>query len=121
MSFTDLRPPTTIPKESMMADYKDKLEEWREAARRKARELDEKYSIRERVEDGARAAGDAARRGAEKAEKVAARARRRRARRARRARACATWAVARARRRAKPSARRRGITRGRRASRTWAR
>ena len=58
-----------------MADYKDKLEEWREAARRKARELDEKYSIRERVEEGARAAGEAARRGAEKAEKVAERAR----------------------------------------------
>ena len=58
-----------------MADYKDRLEEWREAARRKARELDEKYSIRERVEDGARAAGEAARRGAEKAERVAERAR----------------------------------------------
>lgn len=49
-----------------MSDYRDKLEEWREAARRKARELDEKYNIRERVEDGARVAGEAARRGAEK-------------------------------------------------------
>ncbi|HZI19039.1 MAG TPA: hypothetical protein VEY09_10635 [Pyrinomonadaceae bacterium] len=49
-----------------MADYRDKLEEWREAARRKARELDDKYNIRERVEDGARVAQDAARRGAEK-------------------------------------------------------
>jgi len=49
-----------------MADYRDRLEEWREAARRKARELDEKYNIRERVEDGARVAQDAARRGAEK-------------------------------------------------------
>jgi hypothetical protein len=49
-----------------MADYRDKLEEWREAARRKARELDEKYNIRERVEDKARVAQDAARRGAEK-------------------------------------------------------
>src|SRR5918995_669773 len=58
-----------------MADYKDRLEEWREAARRKARELDGKYSIRERVEEGARAAGEAARRGAEKAERVAERAR----------------------------------------------
>jgi hypothetical protein len=58
-----------------MADYKDKLEEWREAARRKARELDEKYQIRERVEEGARVAGDAARRGAERAEQVAERAR----------------------------------------------
>ncbi len=58
-----------------MADYKDKLEEWRDSARRKARELDEKYQIRERVEEGARVAGDAARRGAEKAEQVAERAR----------------------------------------------
>ncbi len=48
-----------------MADYRDKLDEWREAARRKARELDEKYGIKDRVEDGARAAQDAARRGAE--------------------------------------------------------
>src|SRR2546423_1543772 len=39
-----------------MADYRDRLDEWREAARRKARELDEKYQIRERVEEGARAA-----------------------------------------------------------------
>src|SRR5213078_324401 len=46
-----------------MADYRDRLDEWREAARRKARELDEKYQIRERVEEGARAAGGAARRG----------------------------------------------------------
>ena len=48
-----------------MADYRDKLDEWREAARRKARDLDEKYNIRERVEEGARAAGEAARRGAD--------------------------------------------------------
>ncbi|MDX6694216.1 MAG: methyl-accepting chemotaxis protein [Blastocatellia bacterium] len=48
-----------------MADYKDKLDEWQRAARRKARELDEKYGIKERVEDGARAAQDAARLGAE--------------------------------------------------------
>ena len=48
-----------------MADYRDRLDEWREAARRKARELDEKYQIRERVEEGARAAGEAARRGAD--------------------------------------------------------
>ncbi|HLM55656.1 MAG TPA: hypothetical protein VK422_05965 [Pyrinomonadaceae bacterium] len=58
-----------------MADYRDKLEEWREAARRKARELDEKYNIRERVEDSARVAGDAARRGAEKVKEGAERAR----------------------------------------------
>ncbi len=58
-----------------MADYRDKLDEWREAARRKARELDEKYSIRERVEEGAKAATDAAKRGAEKASSAAERAR----------------------------------------------
>ena len=48
-----------------MADYKEKLEEWQQAARRKARELDEKYSISDLVGEGARAAGEAARRGAE--------------------------------------------------------
>src|SRR5437763_1515263 len=58
-----------------MADYRDKLDEWREAARRKARELDEKYQIRERVEEGARAAGDAARRGADAVKGGAERAR----------------------------------------------
>ncbi|HEV2708471.1 MAG TPA: hypothetical protein VGV59_21330 [Pyrinomonadaceae bacterium] len=58
-----------------MADYRDRLDEWREAARRKARELDEKYNIRERVEEGARVAGDAARRGAEKVSEASERAR----------------------------------------------
>src|SRR2546430_2198374 len=58
-----------------MADYRDRLDEWREAARRKARELDEKYQIRERVEEGARAAGDAARRGADAVKGGAERAR----------------------------------------------
>ncbi len=58
-----------------MADYRDKLDEWREAARRKARELDEKYGVRERVEEGAKAATDAARRGAEKVSSAAERAR----------------------------------------------
>lgn len=48
-----------------MADYKDKLDEWQRAARRKARELDEKYGIKDRVEEGARVAQDAARKGAE--------------------------------------------------------
>jgi hypothetical protein len=48
-----------------MADYREKLDEWQQAARRKARELDEKYSISDLVGEGARAAGDAARRGAE--------------------------------------------------------
>ncbi|MBV8858177.1 MAG: hypothetical protein JOZ02_14700 [Acidobacteria bacterium] len=58
-----------------MADYRDKLDEWREAARRKARDLDEKYNIRERVEDGARAAGEAAKRGADAVKTGADRAR----------------------------------------------
>jgi hypothetical protein len=58
-----------------MSDYRDKLDEWREAARRKARELDEKYNIRERVEEGARVAGDAARKGAGKVAESAERAR----------------------------------------------
>src|ERR1044071_207678 len=48
-----------------MAVYKEKLDEWQQAARRKARELDEKYSISDLVGEGARVAGDAARRGAE--------------------------------------------------------
>ena len=58
-----------------MADYRDKLDEWREAARRKARELDEKYSIKDRVEESARAAQDAARRGADRVANEAERAR----------------------------------------------
>ena len=58
-----------------MADYRDRLDEWREAARRKARDLDEKYNIRERVEEGARAAGEAAKRGAEAVKTGAERAR----------------------------------------------
>lgn len=41
-----------------MADYKERLEEWQQAARRKARELDEKYSISDIV-------GEAAKRGAD--------------------------------------------------------
>jgi hypothetical protein len=48
-----------------MADYKEKFDEWQEAARRKARELDEKFSISDLVGEGARVAGEAARRGAE--------------------------------------------------------
>src|SRR5947209_2053743 len=58
-----------------MADYRDKLDEWREAARQKARELDDKYQIRERVGEGARAAGDAARKGADAVKGGAERAR----------------------------------------------
>jgi len=48
-----------------MADYKDKFEEWQQAARRKARELDEKFSISDLVGEGARVAGEAAKRGVE--------------------------------------------------------
>jgi hypothetical protein len=48
-----------------MADYKEKLEEWQQAARRKARELDEKYAIKDLVGESARVAGEAAKRGAE--------------------------------------------------------
>jgi hypothetical protein len=48
-----------------MADYRDKLDEWQQAARRKARELDEKFRIKDRVEDSARSAKDVARKGAE--------------------------------------------------------
>ena len=48
-----------------MADYKDKLEEWQNTVRRKARELDEKYSISDLVDEGARVAGEAAKRGAQ--------------------------------------------------------
>jgi len=48
-----------------MADYREKLDEWQQAARRKARELDEKYAISDLVGEGARAASEAAKRGAE--------------------------------------------------------
>jgi hypothetical protein len=48
-----------------MADYKEKFDEWQQAARRKARELDEKYSISDLVGESAKVAGEAARRGAE--------------------------------------------------------
>ena len=48
-----------------MADYKEKFDEWQQAARRKARELDEKYSISDLVGESARVAGEAAKRGAE--------------------------------------------------------
>ncbi len=48
-----------------MADYKQMLDEWQRAARRKARELDEKYAISDLVEEGSRVAEKAAKRGAE--------------------------------------------------------
>ena len=58
-----------------MADYRDRLEEWREVARRKARELDERYKIKDRVEESARVAQDAARRSASRVASEAERAR----------------------------------------------
>lgn len=48
-----------------MADYKDKVDEWQQAVKRKAREFDEKFAISDLVGEGARVAGEAARRGAE--------------------------------------------------------
>ena len=47
-----------------MADYKEKFDDLHRAARRKAQELDEKLGVSGIVEDTARVAGDAARRGA---------------------------------------------------------
>ena len=47
-----------------MADYKDTIDEWQKTVRRKARELEEKYSISDLVDEGARVAGEAAKRGA---------------------------------------------------------
>lgn len=47
-----------------MTDYKEKLDDLQRAARRKARELDEKLGVTGIVEEGARVAGDAAKRGA---------------------------------------------------------
>jgi hypothetical protein len=48
-----------------MADYKDKIDEWQKTVRRKARELDEKYAISDMVDQSSRAAGEAAKRGAQ--------------------------------------------------------
>jgi hypothetical protein len=47
-----------------MTDYKEKLEDLHRTAKRKARELDEKLNVTGMVEDTARVAGDAARKGA---------------------------------------------------------
>ena len=47
-----------------MADYKEKLDDLQRAARRKARELDEKLGVSNLVGDTARVAGQAAKRGA---------------------------------------------------------
>jgi hypothetical protein len=48
-----------------MADYKEKIEEWQQAVRRKANELDEKFAISDMVGEGARVASEAAKRGAD--------------------------------------------------------
>src|SRR6266851_10225862 len=48
-----------------MTDYKEKLDDLHRAAKRKARELDEKLNVTGMVEDTARVAGDAARRSAQ--------------------------------------------------------
>jgi hypothetical protein len=48
-----------------MADYKDTIDDWQKTVRRKARELDEKYAISDLVDEGARVAGKAAKRGAQ--------------------------------------------------------
>src|SRR4051794_2863427 len=48
-----------------MADYKEKFDDLSRAAKRKARELDEKLGVSGMVEDTARVAGDAARKGAQ--------------------------------------------------------
>src|SRR2546423_3118312 len=47
-----------------MADYKEKFDDLHRAAKRKAKELDDKLGVSGIVEDTARVAGDAARRGA---------------------------------------------------------
>lgn len=63
-----------------MADYKEKIEEWQRAARRKARELDDKYAISDLVQESSRIAEEAAKRGVETfssgAEKIRAEAER---------------------------------------------
>jgi hypothetical protein len=48
-----------------MSDYKEKFDELHRAARQKARDLDQKFAIKDKVEEGARAASAAAKRGAE--------------------------------------------------------
>jgi hypothetical protein len=48
-----------------MVDYKEKLDELHQAARRKARDLDEKFAIKDLVGEGARVASKAAKRGAD--------------------------------------------------------
>ena len=49
-----------------MADYKERLDEWQQAARRKAREFDEKYSISDIVGEAAKRGADTVASGAER-------------------------------------------------------
>jgi hypothetical protein len=49
-----------------MADYKERLDEWQQAARRKAREFDEKYSISDLVGEAAKRGADTVASGAER-------------------------------------------------------
>jgi len=48
-----------------MSDYKEKFDEFQRAARQRVRDLDEKLAISDLMEEGARVAGNAAKRGAE--------------------------------------------------------
>jgi hypothetical protein len=48
-----------------MTNYKEKLDELRRGAEEKVRELDEKFGLREKFEEGAKFAGNAAWLGAE--------------------------------------------------------
>ena len=59
-----------------MADYREKFDEWQQAARRKARELDEKFAISDIVGESARAAGEAAKRARQTRQHTADRRRR---------------------------------------------
>jgi hypothetical protein len=59
-----------------MSEYKDRLDEWQQTARRKARELDEKFGVTDRVGEGARIAQEAVKRGAETFDGVRAEAER---------------------------------------------
>jgi hypothetical protein len=65
MVFPDIHPNPYHKGNLAMADYKEKFDELHRAARRKVRDLDEKFAIKDLVEEGARVAGAAAKRGAE--------------------------------------------------------
>ena len=54
-----------------MSDYKDKFEEWQNVAKRKAREIDKKLGLKDRVEEGTKRAQDAVRGSAKFAQEAA--------------------------------------------------